>query len=521
VLLVDLLRPDAPTERAGTVRPAPFAVVDIPSEQKRDVWAIDLPTFGHLFVAGAPRTGRSQALRTIAGSLARENSAADVHLFALDCGNGALLPLRALPHCGAVVRSSETERAKRLLDRLMTELRTRMAMLGERHVADISEQRAAAPPAERLPHLVLLLDRWEGFLASLGDQDGGALTDTVMQLAREGASAGIHLIVSGDHTLLGGRVGTLTENKLVLRLADKGDFSLIGISGRSVPDTMQPGRAYRAVGGHQLQVALLDRDPSGAAQAAAIEAIGAEAREREPDLTPSHLPFGVDVLPARIAFEQVWELRTGEQTPMRGVVAVGGDRLAAFGPDLSTGVPAFVIAGPPRSGRSTALRALATSYLQIGTRVLIIAPRSSPVRDPFPAQAGPVGVLTGPDLAAEDLKDVLLERGPLVVLIDDAELLRDCAAGPELTAILRRQLGEQVGLVIAGDADGICAGFSGWQVEARKARRGLLLSPQNVTDADLIGIRLTRASVGNPVVPGRGILHLGNGEGITVQVPTA
>jgi S-DNA-T family DNA segregation ATPase FtsK/SpoIIIE len=340
-----------------------------------------------------------------------------------------------------------------------------------------------------------------------------------MQLAREGAGAGIHLIVSGDHTLLGGRVGTLTENKLVFRLADKGDFSLIGIPARSVPDALPPGRAYRAVGGHQLQVATLDRDPSGAAQAAALEAIGAQARGRDGELTVSQLPFGVDVLPSRISFDEAWQLRVGEGGPLRGVVAVGGDRLAALGPDLDTGVPAFVIAGPPRSGRSTALRAIAESYLRIGTRVLVVAPRSSPVREAYTGAPGPVAVLTGQDLAAEDLKEALLERGPLVVVIDDAELLRDCSASADLTAILRRQLGEQVGLVLAGDADSICAGFSGWQVEARKARRGLLLSPQNLTDADLIGARLSRASIGQPIQPGRGLLHLGTGETVTVQVP--
>jgi S-DNA-T family DNA segregation ATPase FtsK/SpoIIIE len=519
ILLDDLLRPDEPTDRAGTLRPAPFAVVDVPSEQKRDVWSVDLPTFGHLFIAGAPRTGRSQTLRTIAGSLARDNSPVDVHLFALDCGNGALLPLRSLPHCGAVVRSSETERAKRLLDRLMSELRARMAQLGELHVTDLSEQRATATPEDRLPHLVVLVDRWEGFLASLGDQDGGALTDIVMQLAREGASAGIHLIVSGDHTLLGGRVGTLTENKLVLRLADKGDFSLIGIPGRSVPDALPPGRAYRATGGQQLQVALLDRDPSGAAQAAALELIASRARERFDDLTPRQLPFGVDVLPSRISFDEAWGLRAGAPGPLHGLIAVGGDRLTAFGPDLKTGVPAFVVAGPPRSGRSTALRALAASYLRMGTRVLLATPRSSPLRDPFPGDAAPIAVLTGSDLGAGELKEALSGSGPLVILIDDAELLRDCSAGPELTAILRRQAGDDVGLVLAGDADQVCAGFSGWQVEARKARRGLLLSPQNLTDADLIGTRLSRAVVGNPVQPGRGILHLGDGETLTVQVP--
>jgi len=46
-----------------------------------------------------------------------------------------------------------------------------------------------------------------------------------MRLAREGAALGIHLIISGDQTLLGGRMGSLTDRKIVLGLADKGDFA--------------------------------------------------------------------------------------------------------------------------------------------------------------------------------------------------------------------------------------------------------------------------------------------------------
>jgi S-DNA-T family DNA segregation ATPase FtsK/SpoIIIE len=73
--------------------------------------------------------------------------------------------------------------------------------------------------------------------------------------------------------------------------------------------------------------------------------------------------------------------------------------------------------------------------------------------------------------------------------------------------------------VIAGDAESVCGGFSGWQVELKKARRGLVLAPQSITDGDLIGARLPRSVIGQPVHPGRGVLHLGDGELITIQVP--
>ncbi|MGH3850664.1 MAG: hypothetical protein ACRDRT_13330, partial [Pseudonocardiaceae bacterium] len=65
----------------------------------------------------------------------------------------------------------------------------------------------------------------------------------------------------------------------------------------------------------------------------------------------------------------------------------------------------------------------------------------------------------------------------------------------------------------------VCAGFSGWQVDVKKARRGLLLAPQSITEGDLIGIRPPRSLLGQPPQPGRGLLHLGDGEPRVIQVP--
>lgn len=337
----------------------------------------------------------------------------------------------------------------------------------------------------------------------------------MLRLIREGAGVGVHLVITGDHTLLGGRMGSLTEQKIALRLADKGDFGLIGINARTIPDGFGDGRGYRAPGGAQLQIALLDTDPSGVAQAAALDRIAAAARERDGVLPMARQPFGVDVLPTRISFEAAWRLRIGETGPLWGMVGVGGDRLTAYGPDLAVGTPAFLIGGPPGSGRSTALGCLAAAYLAVGTRVLLVLPRPSPLQ----RVGGTAGVVAVVDLPEPSVLAAAVGDGsPLVVLIDDAELVRDAAGAEELTAILRRQRGP-VGMVLAGDADSVGAGFGGWQVEARKARRGLLLSPQNLSDADLIGTRLPRALIGQAVEPGRGLLHLGDGTLHVVQVP--
>jgi S-DNA-T family DNA segregation ATPase FtsK/SpoIIIE len=269
----------------------------------------------------------------------------------------------------------------------------------------------------------------------------------------------------------------------------------------------------------ETQVALLAADPAGQAQATALGSIAAQAMVRDAGVPAARRPFGVDVLPSRIEFAAAWRLREAGRGPLWGMVAVGGDRLTALGPDLAAGTPAFVIAGPPGSGRSTALRILAHSFAESGTEVIAVAPRQSPLRE-LAGTPGMIAVFDGADLAAQPFRDALAAAsGPAVVVVDDAELLRDCGAAGELSAIVRRQSRPDVGLVLGGDADGVCTGFSGWQVEAKKARRGLLLSPQNLTDADLIGTRLPRALLGQPIQPGRGVLHLGGGDHLVVQVP--
>ena len=134
----------APGRTAGRLPPVPYGLDDLPAQQDQRPAVLDLASFGHLMVAGAPRSGRSQLLRTIAGALGLHHREADVHLYGLDCGNGALLPLADLPHCGAVVPRTQTERAIRLMSRLSQELSRRQELLADGGFADIGEQRAAA-----------------------------------------------------------------------------------------------------------------------------------------------------------------------------------------------------------------------------------------------------------------------------------------------------------------------------------------------------------------------------------------
>lgn len=506
----------------------PFGIVDLPALQRRDVAVHDLETAGNLAVVGAPRSGRSTVLRALAAAVATRTSPRDVHVYGLDFGNNALLPLVGLPHTGAVVPRDQPERIARLTRRLRAEISRRQQLLAEQSFADVAEQRAGSAPADRLPYLLVLLDRWEGFIQAFEDYDAGALIDLWTQILQEGPGAGIKVVVAGDRSLLAGRISTLTEDRLMLPMSDPTDYASVGMSPRDVPDNLPEGRAFRSQGAEEVQVALLDEDPSGPAQVAAIQRIGREAAARHAaDREAGHgapaaaqVPFRIDLLPTRVTLAEAAALGG---PPLRRTAlpfGVGGDTLVLHGLDAEEHGPGVLVVGPRRSGRSTTLVTIAESALARGWQVGVVTPRRSPLRDLLDRD-GVVASLTL-DTPREEiaplLKSLVPTDRPSVLLVDDLELVG--TDGPLADGIVEHlgALRDRPGMVVgAGTADELGSAYRGPAATMKKSRSGLLLSPATPNDGDLLGLRLPRSAIGGSI-PGRGLLVIG-GAWQQVQVP--
>jgi S-DNA-T family DNA segregation ATPase FtsK/SpoIIIE len=481
-----------PADRSRALAPIVFGIEDVPAEQRWRPAVLDLERGGHLLVAGAARSGRTTLLQTLAASLAHTVGPSDAHLYAVDCGNGALQSLTSLPHCGAVVTRGQTERAERLLTRLSAEVTRRQELMAARGVTDLAAQRESS--ADPLPYLVLLVDRWEGFTATFDEIDAGRATETLLRLLREGPGAGLRVVVTGDRSALLGKLNSLIEDVLVLRLADRSDYSLAGLTPRQVPTELPPGRALRPSGGTQVQVGL-------------------ESAEDPPVITGpiGRRPFRVDVLPSRVT---VLDAEALDASGPGVAVGVGGDELRRQTVRLEQDGPGFVISGPPRSGRSTALLAMAQALQAGGVDLVVLAPRPSPLR----LLEGAL-LIAGADASAADIAAALNRAdGRLAVIIDDAELVTD----PDLDELLQQVVrgGRDSGhvLVAAGTTDDLLSSFRGFLVEARKCRTGLLLTPTSHLAGEVLGLRLPRsAAFSEPV--GRGLL-VRSGQSLLVQVPT-
>ncbi len=505
---------DAPPYRVGVqeVPPLAFGVTDLPWAQDRRPLALDLARGGHLLLAGAPRSGRSTALRTLAGAIAAGASPEDVHVHAIDCGSGALLPLMTMPHCGAVVTRDQLDRVERLLTRLRAEIGRRQQLLAEAGYASLTELRAASG-GQRLPWLVLMLDRWEGFVAAFEGYDYGRLIESMMQLLREGPAVGLRAVVTGDRSALIGQISTVFDDRLILRLSDPADYGLAGLPVKDLPATMAPGRAL-STGEHgvtESQVALLCDDPSGPAQVAALQTLARAVPSRFAGLHATGAggwawegepPLRVDALPTRITAPQALELDPSfaPPSPLWALFGVGGDSLTPLGVDLLAQGPGAIVAGPSRSGRSSALMTAARSLLAQGTPVALVTPR----RSPLSTLVDTAGVLAVLD-ANGNLEEAVAGHERYVVIVDDAELISaDSPMGMALEQVLRTGRDSEHGLIAGGSTGDLTTAYRGFAAEARKARTGLLLSVQSPADGDLFTIRLPRGAVGGP--PGRGLL---------------
>ena len=246
-----------------------------------------------------------------------------------------------------------------------------------------------------------------------------------------------------------------------------------------------------------------------------VDAIGRAAAKRHRAVPRSLRALRVDALPPRVTAAEALRLDPDlvPPSPLWALIGAGGDVLGPVGVDLSQTSPGFVIAGPPGSGRSTALETMTRWLAARGVPVALVTPRRSPLRA-LATLEGVLGVL-GTESKDVELLDKLLDGlDRHVVLVDDAELLLDTSMGDRLEGLARSARDADQAVVAAGTTDDLGSQCRGFVVDLRRSRSGLLISPRSTGDGDLLGARLPRNLAAGP--PGRGLLVL-NGTVTPVQ----
>jgi DNA segregation ATPase FtsK/SpoIIIE, S-DNA-T family len=459
----------------------PFGLADDPGRQRQIAVSHNLASGGSIGFIGGPRSGRTTALRTILGQSARQLGPDELHIYVVDCAGGSLRPLHDLPQCGALITRDDPASVGRLISRLADEVSARQRMLADLGVNAAAEARASGTP---MPAVVFAIDGWESFHALSEEYDAGRSIDTVLQLLRDSAAAGLTIIIAGDRALLGIRTAAALSRKFVLNLIDRTDYGTVGLSSAALPTVFGPGRAIAAEDGCELQLAVLGSDAHTVTQ---WDAIG-EIAGTQP--TADLAPFRIRPLPTRYPAPKTFDLRPGQV-----LLGVGGDAADPIVIDLTANAGRFLIAGPARSGRSTALIGIVEQLTSAGSRLLLAAPPRSTLA--LWAHRRGVATISPTDHTVPDN-----HRTADVLVIDDSEQFLDTPAGDVLTAWMADQP-EGAIVVCVARSEELMVSFRGHGVEVRRSRTGLLLQP-SVADGELLGIRITPQR--HARVPGRGLL---------------
>ena len=189
-------------------------------------------------------------------------------------------------------------------------------------------------------------------------------------------------------------------------------------------------------------------------------------------------------------------------------IGIGGSELHSVAVDLTA--LHFVVVGPYRSGRTTALETLALGLAGAATSaaMALLAPRATRLTRLGVWAAAARGAAECAAQAAALLQEMQSRdpgAAPLVVVIDDAGDLLDPSTQSCLELIVRLGRDCNVRVVAAAETGAARAIGVPWLRELRKDAHGLLLRPDLPGDGDLLGAALPRRVRGG-CPQGRGFL---------------
>ena len=179
----------APENTGGLTDPV-LGKCDIPQKQEQPLFQLSLEEGGgHFLIFGSAASGKTTLLKSLAVSIARMYSPAQVQIYILDFGGQSRLRvLEAFPHVGSVITRFETERAERLLRFAQTELKRRNDLFRRKSVGTIADYNRQAG-AETLPELFFFIDNFLGLKRVFPVE----FINEISSLAGGSASSGIHL----------------------------------------------------------------------------------------------------------------------------------------------------------------------------------------------------------------------------------------------------------------------------------------------------------------------------------------
>ncbi|MGZ0711560.1 FtsK/SpoIIIE domain-containing protein (plasmid) [Coraliomargarita sp. W4R53] len=488
--------------RAGSIL---LGKSDVPERQMQEPVYFEPDRDGSMLVYGTSGSGKSTVLRTVAISAAMGRRAENVEIYGLDFGSGSLKSLEALPHVGSIIPGDDAERVQRIMRSLASVLDDRGKRFSAANASSIAEYREISGRDES--RIILVLDglpqfraEWESTTARM------PFYQAFMRILGEGRPLGVHVVATADRA---GSVPTAVSSnisrRIVLRMSDENAYALVNAPKDVLDDQSAPGRAI--IDGFETQIAVLGGTPNVAEQTKLLTQWAEELRSGG-----AREVAEIGSLPTRLALSALPD-RIGEFP----VLGVAEDTLA---PREFDPVGTFVVAGPPMSGKTNAMKALVTSMVRLDPSVKLFhfGGRRSQLKE--------FATWTRSAVTPDDAKDLATELAELVadetlgarllIVIEDVPQFADSPAERPLKALFQAVNRSEHLLIGDADVSQVTSGF-GLVGDFKGGRKGIVLRA-DAFDGDAI-FKVPFPKVKRADFPeGRGIF-VQAGRAVTVQVP--
>lgn len=326
---------------------------------------------GHVLIIGAPGTGKTTFLCTLALSQALLHSPDALHMYFVSFTGAGLNAISRLPHSERVIHGTETERVRRLFGRLMKTL----------------DERQADPTKAFKPIIMVSIDQYEQFRETCRDTH---MSD-FERLLNEGRAVGIYLVITASSvTAVPERVRALVQQRIALALGSSSDYVLV-MERMSTPadETLPNGRGYVYSSPPLLcQISLPCLSDNVSDDLSAYEAMTAIVEELRAGYVTmkgvhpaavktedEQSPAPIKELPTRIPLH-VLPRAIGRERIVTPLGCYDDDRLSPCVLDWQAAGSHFVVTGPPGCGKTNLLHlvtlAAAEQHSPNDLRVLLV-----------------------------------------------------------------------------------------------------------------------------------------------------
>lgn len=383
-------------------------------------YVLDLDADGpHFLVAGTTGAGKSVALETIVAALAYQHGPADLNLALIDFKGGAgLRACMGLPHVSATLTDLDGALASRAIAGLAHELETRKAALETHGLSSLAEWEARGGAPARL---LVVIDEYQEIAARYA-----TFLPDIARIAAQGRSLGLHLVLATQRPAgaVTPEVRANVSTTIALRVAsDSESHDLVGSAAAAQISPATPGRAIVARGGQLTEVQIA---APGAEASPPIVRVGEPVAAGRPLANVAAARWqGHATAPAlwRAPLPSRWDVDT-VNVDQPGIAMGYADRPTERTQGVVSWEPSSgpaIVVGPPRAGRTSALRAIAAQAEGMGLT--------------------PVWLPKDPRLASRTLH-LAANRDDVLVLVDDMEAaltwLAEADDGAAVDDLLRR-----------------------------------------------------------------------------------